>query len=587
MDLEQIRRRAPVLWLFMGILVVLVCVLAGLQYYWIGEISSTEQKRLQDDLQAQVNKLGSDFNAEINNAAAALQPDDQQVQDLGREKAYELRYAAWRSSAPHPLLFRRIALVNIENGGLGLKMLNRDTGVLETTPWPEEWIPARNSFTERLAGRGNGPPRIDSSTLVDVPRFRGRPDFGFGKAERPAELDWLLLDVDRDYVGSALLPELLAPHLGDDFHSQYRVEVTERANSSDFIYRSDPGSVPAGRPQAVAMMFDPIRPNPRDRGGPRGQFGGQFGGTFKGQPNDPNRGRWQLSLWLRNGTLESVVTSARHRNLAISGAILLLLLATGAALAQFSRRAQRLAEVEMDFVAGVSHELRTPLTVIRTAAFNLRGKVATNPSQVERYGALIQQESERLSAIVEQVLRFASTKAGRVVQERRTVSVAGLIDETVQSNKGMLEDTLCEVQTHLQPGLPAITGDSVALRHALQNLLANAAKYGLPGKQTVEIFAQSVGGAKGPEIEIRVADHGPGIPPEEQKHVFDAFYRGKKAVQDQIHGTGLGLHLVKKIVEAHGGTVSLESQPGMGSRFIVRIPAAPAELQDEFAHSLG
>jgi signal transduction histidine kinase len=577
MDLDQIRLRAPVLWLFMGILVVLVCVLAGLQYYWIGEISSTEQKRLQDDLQAQINKLGSDFNAEINNAAMALQPDEQQVQDLGPEKAYELRYTAWRSSALHPLLFRRIALVNIETGGLGLKMLNRETGRLEAAPWPEDWIPARDSLSERLAGGGNGPPRINSSTLIDVPRFRGRaPDRGV----RQAELDWLLLDVDRDYAASVLLPELLAPHLGDDFRSQYRVEVSDRANPSDLIYRSDPASAPTGRAQAVAMLFDPVRPNlPRDRGGPRNQF--------KGQANDPNRGRWQLSLWLRNGTLESVVTSARHRNLAISAAILLLLLATGAALAQFSRRAQRLAEVEMDFVAGVSHELRTPLTVIRTAAFNLRGKVSTNPSQVERYGALIQQESERLGAIVEQVLRFASTKAGRVVQERRTVSVAGLVDETVHSNKGMLEDTLCEVQTHLQPGLPAITGDSVALRHALQNLLANAAKYGLPGKQTVEIYARSVAGAKGPEIEIRVADHGPGIPPEEQKHVFDAFYRGRKAVKDQIHGTGLGLHLVKKIVEAHGGKVSLESQLGAGSTFIVRIPAAPAEPHDEFAHSLG
>ena len=69
--------------------------------------------------------------------------------------------------------------------------------------------------------------------------------------------------------------------------------------------------------------------------------------------------------------------------------------------------------------------------------------------------------------------------------------------------------------------------------------------------------------------------------------MFDAFFRGKKAVQDQIHGTGLGLHLVKKIVEAHGGTVSLESEPGAGSTFIVRIPAAPAEHQDELAHSLG
>jgi signal transduction histidine kinase len=295
-----------------------------------------------------------------------------------------------------------------------------------------------------------------------------------------------------------------------------------------------------------------------------------------------------LSVWLRNGSLETVVASERRRNLAISGGILLLLLATGAALVRFSRRAQRLAEVEMEFVAGVSHELRTPLTVIRTAAFNLRGKVATNPSQVERYGMLIQQESERLGAIVEQVLRFAGAKAGRVVQERQPVSVAGLIEETLQSNKGMLEDALCEVQTRVEPGLPPISGDSMALRHALQNLLANAAKYGgAAGRQSVLIAARAVIGSKGPEIEIRVTDHGTGIPPEEQKQVFNAFFRGKKAVQDQIHGTGLGLHLVKRIVEAHGGTVSLESELGAGSTFIVRIPAGPAKHQDELAPSLG
>lgn len=566
------------LWLFMGILVILVCVLAGLQYYWIGEISSNEQKSLQNDLQAQVNKLSSDFNLEINTAAMELQPEDQQVAAMGREKAYELRYAEWRASAPHPLLFKRVAIVYSDNDGLLLKMLNRKTGLLEGVEWPAEWVPAREFFTDRLAGRGTGPLRSENSALVDVPRFRARSDSGSG-AGRPAEQDWLLLDLDRDYAGSAVLPELLVQHLGDDFGSEYRVEVTDRSAPSELIYRSDSGEMPASRPQAVVTLFDPIRPNPGRDPGARA--------PLKGAANDSGRGRWQLSLWLRSGTLESVVTSARRRNLAISAAILLLLLATGAALAQFSRRAQRLAEVEMEFVAGVSHELRTPLTVIRTAAFNLRGKVASNPPQVERYGALIQQESERLSAIVEQVLRFSSAKAGRVVQERRPVSIPGLIDETLHANKGMLEDTLCDVETKIQPGLPLVTGDSLALRHALQNLLANAAKYGQAGKQAVEISARLVEGAKGPEIEIRVADHGPGIPAEEQKHIFDAFYRGKKAVQDQIHGTGLGLHLVKKIVEAHGGAVSLESQPGAGSEFIVRIPAAPAEQQDEFAHSLG
>jgi signal transduction histidine kinase len=389
-----------------------------------------------------------------------------------------------------------------------------------------------------------------------------------------------------------ILPELLAQHLSEDFRSQYRVEVVVRANPSEVIFGTDSVSRSesiATQAQASATLFDLPRPG-------RGGFGRvplPATGTGRAGPgvsSDSGRGRWLLSVWLRNGLLDPVVTSARRRNLAISAAILLLLLATGAALAQFSQRAQRLAEVEMEFVAGVSHELRTPLTVIRTAAFNLRGKMALNPAQVERYGALIQQESERLSAIVDQVLRFAGAKAGRIVQERQPISVPALIETTLQSNKGMLEDALCEVETRVEPGLPPITGDSMALRHALQNLLANAAKYGGTGKQSVEISARTVPGASGskvPEIEIRVTDHGSGIPPEEQKHVFDAFFRGRKAVQDQVHGTGLGLHLVKTIVEAHGGAVSLESEPGAGSTFIVRIPAAPAEHQDELAPSLG
>jgi signal transduction histidine kinase len=605
MDPDQIRRRAPALWLFMGLLVVLVCVLAVLQYNWIGDISANEQKKRQDDLQAAANKLSGDFNAEIDIAGETLQPDEPEVQEVGRQKAYENRYREWRASTPHPQLFRRIGLAYPENGRAALRSLNPDTGMLEVSEWPAGWQEIHDFIGDRIAGKDVSPPQLENSTLIDFPRFAGPPGPDRGKGPglpggpgRGPEQDWLLLDVDSHYAGGVLLPDLLARYFTPDFPSQYRVEVVARANPSELIFGTDSGQAPstASHVQAAVTLFERMGPGPGGPppGGPppRGKGPGGRGkgpkGLGRGGPNDPARGRWLLSMWLRNGALETAVESARRRNMAISAAILLLLLATGAALAEFSQRAQRLAKVEMEFVAGVSHELRTPLTVIRTAAFNLRGKVAANPSHVERYGALIQQESERLGAIVEQVLRFASAKAGRVVQERLPVSVPGLIQETLHSNKGMLEDSLCEVETHIEPGLPFITGDSLALRHALQNLLANAAKYGAAaGKPSVGIFARAVAGAKGQEIEIRVADRGSGIPPEEQKRVFDAFFRGRKAVQDQIHGTGLGLHLVKQIVEAHGGTVNVESQPEAGSTFIVRIPATRTEHQDELTPFAG
>ena len=611
----------------MGLLVVLVCVLAVLQYNWIGEISAAEQKKQQDVLQAETNKLSLDFNGEIDRAVAELQPDDQEAQALGPLKAYETRYAKWRDTTRHQHLFRRITVVRPEDGRPVLHELNPNSGLLDPAPWPADWIVVRDFMAQRIEGKNIPPPVLDNTTLIDSPRFFGPPGPDRGRGERPAqgpgrgpEQDWLLLDVDSHYAGGVLLPELLTRHLSDDFRSLYRVEAVVRSNPSELIFGTDSGREPstANGAQATVMLFDPFRPSrPFGRGPRRGPppgpppegpppegpppdgpppdgrppGGPQHAGFPPGGPamgGDAPRGRWVLTVWLRSGSLETVVENARRRDMAISAAILLLLLATGAALAEFSQRAQRLAKVEMEFVAGVSHELRTPLTVIRTAAFNLRGKVASNTAQVERYGALIQQESERLSAIVEQVLRFTSAKAGRVLQERLPVSVPGLIQETLHSNKGLLEDALCVVQTHIEPGLPFITGDFMALRHALQNLLANAAKYGgEAGQQSVGISARTVTSVKGREIEIRVTDRGAGIPPEEQKYVFDAFFRGRKAVQDQVHGTGLGLHLVKTIVEAHGGTVSVESVPGAGCTFIVRIPAAPGEYQDELTTSLG
>jgi signal transduction histidine kinase len=381
----------------------------------------------------------------------------------------------------------------------------------------------------------------------------------------------------------------LARHLGENYADEYQVEVFSRGRPSDIIYRTGGQEAlsQSGDPDAVVMLFDVVpggfgpasrAPQPRAPG-----LGARDGGAPPvrkdfGGPGDAGRGRWQLSVRAKAGSLAVVVGRARQRNLAISAVILFLLLATGVALLRFSRQAQRLADVEMEFIAGVSHEFRTPLTVIRTAAYNLRGKLAANPSQVEQYGELIQRESEKLTALVEQVLRFAGTKKGRVMQEREPVSIENLIDASLQSSKTILEETRCQVEKHIEPGLAPVAGDATALRYALQNLISNAVKYGIDGERWLGIFATGVSAGNGRYIEIRVEDRGPGIPVEEQEYVFDAFYRGKRAIRDQIHGTGLGLSLVKKTVEAHGGTVHIRREAVSGTTFVIRIPVDGGKL---------
>jgi signal transduction histidine kinase len=251
-------------------------------------------------------------------------------------------------------------------------------------------------------------------------------------------------------------------------------------------------------------------------------------------------------------------------------------MATVVALFRFTRNAQQLAHLQMDFVAGVSHELRTPLTAIYTAAYNLRGRLAHNPTQVERYGEMIQQESGRLRDLVEQVLQFASTNAGRVIQTKSPVAARKLIEESLEASRCSIQSAHFTVEQKIEDELPEILADPLALRHALQNLLANAVKYGAKEEPWIGIAASKIENGRGPAVEIRVSDRGPGIPEEEQKHIFDAFYRGRRAVQDQIHGAGLGLNLAKKIIEAHGGSIRVKSAPGHGAEFIVEIPAAPA-----------
>jgi signal transduction histidine kinase len=123
------------------------------------------------------------------------------------------------------------------------------------------------------------------------------------------------------------------------------------------------------------------------------------------------------------------------------------------------------------------------------------------------------------------------------------------------------------------------------LTHAVKNLITNAAKYGSTGDWIGISAAMRNNGRS--LVEIRIADRGEGVEPDELQQIFEPFYRGKKAVAEQIHGTGLGLSLVKRIVEAHEGTITVENASPRGTAFVIRLPTAPAQLTHEFENSTG
>jgi two-component system sensor histidine kinase SenX3 len=293
--------------------------------------------------------------------------------------------------------------------------------------------------------------------------------------------------------------------------------------------------------------------------------------------------RWRLLVKHPAGSLEAAVSKVRRRNLAISSSVLLLLAASLVMITVSSQRAQRLAAQQMEFVAAVSHELRTPLAVIRSAGENLADGVIRDEQQIRKYGDLVRNEGRRLTEMVEQTLELAGIQSGQRGFALRPIRVRSLIDDVLESAGSLVEDAGVRVEIEIPETLPPVLGDEPALRRVFQNLIANAIKYGERGRW-LGVRAD----AAGREVIVSVSDRGIGIAPAEQARIFEPFYRTPDVVAAQIHGAGLGLSVVKRIVEAHGGRISVRSAPGQGSEFIVRLPAAEQEpIIEARLHSRG
>jgi signal transduction histidine kinase len=240
----------------------------------------------------------------------------------------------------------------------------------------------------------------------------------------------------------------------------------------------------------------------------------------------------------------------------------------------FTQRVERLAKLQMNFVAGVSHELRTPLAVISSAADNLADGVVESAEPVKEYGELIRDEAHRLGAMVEQILRFAADKPGRQL-ELRPIEISGAVATALVDCAPMIEKAGTTVEMSIESGLPHALADQRGLQQCLLNLIGNAVKYG-GDKRWLGIHACRGVRESAPEVQITVEDKGLGIEPDEMRQIFQPFYRGTAATAVRTHGTGLGLSLTSSVAEAMGGKITLESTPGRGSAFTLHLPVAEA-----------
>ena len=241
-------------------------------------------------------------------------------------------------------------------------------------------------------------------------------------------------------------------------------------------------------------------------------------------------------------------------------------------------REMNLARLKSDFVANVSHELRTPLALIRLYAETLELGRLTAKEKYQEYFRIIREESERLTALINNILDFSRIEAGRKEYEFKETDLAELVRSTLDSYRFQIEQNGFTFEENISVDIPPVTVDREAIARSLLNLVNNALKYSKDQKYIAVSLHRTNG-----QVNLEVRDHGIGIPPNEQEKIFEKFYRCGDPLVHNIKGSGLGLSLVRHIARAHGGDVLVESTPEKGSKFTIALPLDPALRSAEAA----
>ncbi|MEP6818000.1 MAG: HAMP domain-containing sensor histidine kinase [bacterium] len=276
-----------------------------------------------------------------------------------------------------------------------------------------------------------------------------------------------------------------------------------------------------------------------------------------------------LGIKYQGTSIEALGQTWVHRSFLILGILSLIIVAGLVLTKHIVSKEMALAHLKSDFVSNVSHELRTPLALIRLYAETLELGRITTEEKKDDYYRIIRKESERLTALINNILDFSRIEAGRKEYDFRETDIAELVRNTLDSYRYQIEQQGFAFEQSIDSSIPAVRIDREAIARALVNLVNNALKYSANEKFLgVRLYRAN------DRLKLEVVDRGIGITRREQSKIFEKFYRTGDPLVHNTKGSGLGLSLVRHITRAHGGEVEVESTPGKGSKFILSLPLA-------------
>jgi signal transduction histidine kinase len=548
-----------------AVMAVVVCVLGLLQYRWTDEIGAGEQDRLKSVLTSSVRSFDQEFSYDFEHICESFEIDPEEPASTIKSRIIR-QYSDWLRTTSQANLLGGVMIWRADGkDGSPLEVLDRHDREFAKTAWPPDFAPLYPSLEKQFARlpvlmSGHAATYYpwtfygDARALVR-PIFKITSEVGESDMEvRP--IGFLIVQIDSKFVTGHYFPELA----GHDFQpSGFRVAVRTASAPHQAVYLSDasfPVSTPS--PDAEINLIKSAGEEAERRGHPSIAAA------------DPARG-WELVAQHPAGSMEVAVARWRWENLAISLGLLAVLAASVALVFSVARKAERLGQFQMDFVAGISHELFTPLSVINSVVENLADGLADRPEKIQEYSDILRDQAGRTERLMEQIMLLASGRIDHPEITRHPIQIGGVVAQCVAASETALRGAGFTWNKWIEEDLPPIVADPVMVASCVENLVNNAIKYGRSNRWIAVRTHVDKAGSRD-ELRISVEDRGIGIPSKDLRHVFDPFYRVPAVREARVRGTGLGLFLVKRMMEQMGGWVTVTSEVGRGSVFVLHFP---------------